>query len=189
MCECGAQDTIRWVAFDDLVVDSVTVLLSSDGGATFPHVLAHGEPNDSVFVWEVGEPLSASCRIKVVAYDNSGNTSEDASDGDFTVFDVAGVEAGLPASLDVVSVRPNPTSSGTHIVFSAASRGATVKIYDVTGRLVRQMSPSKAGTATDTFDTFWDGRSSDGIAMAPGIYFARIHAGDRVKTARIAITH
>ena len=92
--QVGDPDTVRWVAIDDLGVDSVSVLLSRDGGATFPEVIAHGEANDSALVWTVTGPISSTCRIRVMAYDTSGSTAYDVSDADFEIFDVSGRPGG-----------------------------------------------------------------------------------------------
>ena len=91
-------DTIRWVATDDLGVDSVSIYCSTDGGATFPHVIATGEPNDSVCPWNVPDTPSGACVVKVVAYDTWQDSSEDVSDAVFTI-------AQAPPSVTVV--RPN----------------------------------------------------------------------------------
>jgi len=92
------DDTIRWVATDDHGVDSVSIYHSTDGGATFPNVIATGEPNDSVYVWDVPNSPSADCVVKVVAYDTSEHSSEDVSDAVFTI-------AHMPPSVTVI--RPN----------------------------------------------------------------------------------
>ena len=39
---------IMWDATDDIGVTSIDILLSSDGGATYPHTIATGEPNDGI---------------------------------------------------------------------------------------------------------------------------------------------
>ena len=92
------QDTVRWVAEDDIGVDSVSIYYSTDGGGTFPYVVATGEPNDSVYLWNVPDTPSADCVVKVVAYDTWENSSQDVSDAVFTV-------AQAPPSVTVV--RPN----------------------------------------------------------------------------------
>jgi M6 family metalloprotease-like protein len=81
----GSQDTIRWVATDNFVVDSVNIYYSTDGGGTFPYTIATGEENDSVYVWTVSNTPSNSCFIKIVVYDSSLNSSEDVSDGVFAI--------------------------------------------------------------------------------------------------------
>ncbi|MFH1313222.1 MAG: C25 family cysteine peptidase, partial [Candidatus Eisenbacteria bacterium] len=78
---------ITWSASDNVGVTTVDILLSSDGGATYPHTIATGETNDGVFAWQVDASATTEARVKVMAYDAAGNDGEDASDADFTVAD------------------------------------------------------------------------------------------------------
>ena len=78
-------ETIRWVATDDLGVDSVSIYYSTDGGATFPNVIARGEPNDSAYAWDVPDTPSSACLVRVVAYDTWEDSSADVSDAVFTI--------------------------------------------------------------------------------------------------------
>jgi len=69
---------------------------------------------------------------------------------------------------------PNPFNPATSIRFSVAHQGAhvTLAIYDVTGRLVRELvnEPTPAGEHLAR----WDGRSSSGRPASSGIYFYRL---------------
>jgi immune inhibitor A len=185
--QVASLDTIQWIAFDDIQVDSVSILLSTDGGATFPTVLAHGEANDSSYVWTVAGPMSEHCRIRVLAYDASGYTGYDTSDSDFTIYDPAGVIYDRPVDFRIVSVKPNPTSAGAQIVFSSPQRGAQVKVYDVAGRVVRALAVRAGEADGGAFEAFWDGTNSQGSAMSPGVYFVRVTSGVKTQTARITI--
>lgn len=63
------------------------LLLSTDGGGSFPHVIAPSiPPTDTVFRWAVPQYNSAACRVKVQALDSTGSVvTEDVSDVDFTI--------------------------------------------------------------------------------------------------------
>ncbi|MFH1313448.1 MAG: S8 family serine peptidase, partial [Candidatus Eisenbacteria bacterium] len=78
---------ITWVATDNVGVTSIDILLSSDGGATYPHTIATGEVNDGVFPWLVDVAPTTQARVKVIAYDGAANDGEDISDADFAVVD------------------------------------------------------------------------------------------------------
>lgn len=187
MLTVGEPDTIRWVAFDDIAVDSVNVLVSRDGGATYPDLIAHGEVNDSSFVWTVTGPTSAQCRIKIVAYDATGYSAYDASDSDFEIYDPAGVPAGTEAAFRIISVKPNPTSAGTRIVFSAPEGQASVAVYDVAGRLVRALPVARTNSGQAQYEALWDGMTAGGAVSAPGVYFARVTSGAKTETAVVTI--
>jgi hypothetical protein len=81
----GEQFEVRWAAADDEAVESVSILLSLDGGLTFPDTVATGEPNDSSYVWQVPATYSTQCFIRVVAFDGSGNQGQDESDAAFSI--------------------------------------------------------------------------------------------------------
>jgi hypothetical protein len=185
--EGGTQDTIRWLAFDDLAVDSMSIYLSTDGGSTFPHLIASGEPNDSAFVWDIGGINSQNCRIKVVAYDNYRNTSEDISDSDFEISDISGIASTASTGFGVLGLSPNPTAGGVQITFAAPSQGVKVKLFDVSGRLLDELAVTRLSAAASMFEANWDGRSSAGRLAAPGIYFVRISNGVHSKTARLIV--
>lgn len=180
-------DTIRWVAFDDIAVDSLSILLSRDGGATFPTVLAHGEANDSAFIWTATGPQSEHCRIKVVAYDRSGYSAYDVSDADFKILDVAGVPA-APVEFRIVSVSPNPATGGARITFASPSPRVAAGVYDVMGRLVRSLNPAEVAGGAGTYEAYWDGMGASGMAASPGVYFVRVTSEGQASTARLTVT-
>ena len=74
-------------------------------------------------------------------------------------------------------VSPNPFASGTTINFSLASATAVkIDIYDVTGQLVSRLYDSHASPGTHS--VMWDGTDFSGSAVARGVYFVRMEAGD-----------
>lgn len=98
-----------------------------------------------------------------------------------TVTGVGSPVAVGPAARSLVAA-PNVTTSSTTLrpsqVFGA---GATVRIYDVAGRLVRELSPAVGGQAL-----VWDGRDAGGMATASGTYLVRWREpGGETATARV----
>jgi hypothetical protein len=76
-------------------------------------------------------------------------------------------------------VTPNPTSSGAHLIVPAtrAVQAATIDILDASGRVI-------AHAFRADFRTFyWDGRTSEGVAVSAGVYYARLTGGDRTEQA------
>ena len=90
-----------------------------------------------------------------------------------------------PAAAPAVSApAPNPFASETAIryVLATPSR-VTIRVYNVSGRLVRTLTdttmPAGAHTAS------WDGRDADGRELGSGIYFFKFAAGNVEKTNRL----
>ena len=81
----GESHTITWTATDGGGVTGIDISYSTDGGATYPHVIATGEANDGVYAWSIPNVPSTQCRVKVVAHDADANTGEDMSNANFTI--------------------------------------------------------------------------------------------------------
>ena len=82
----GTPQTVTWnVAGTDAApvsTSDVKISLSSDGGATFPHVLAQSTPNDGSADVTLSNVAAAKARIKVEAV---GNAFFDLSDADVAI--------------------------------------------------------------------------------------------------------
>lgn len=81
----GSKVEIQWITDDDEGVANVDLLLSTDGGATFPTVLASAIPDSGLWLWNVPAQCTGRARVRVVARDAQGRTGFDDSDGDFGV--------------------------------------------------------------------------------------------------------
>ncbi len=82
----GEEDTIRWIALDNVGVDHLDIYYSTNGG-TYWDTVSVGEANDSSYSWTIPPPLSDSCLVRIIAYDQSLNPGEDVSDSLFTISD------------------------------------------------------------------------------------------------------
>ncbi len=82
----GDSATISYAADDDLAVTGVDIRLSTDGGATFPTLLASHVPPVGSFNWTVTSvPYTVHARVRVIASDADAHTGSDDSDSDFTI--------------------------------------------------------------------------------------------------------
>jgi hypothetical protein len=81
----GQDANISWITDDDAAVTSVDVLLSLDGGVTFPITLASGTTATSMS-WNVSPTINTAYgRIRVVARDAQSNVGFDESDSDLII--------------------------------------------------------------------------------------------------------
>ncbi|MCC6661787.1 MAG: agmatine deiminase family protein [Phycisphaerales bacterium] len=79
----GTVQEIRWISDDDESVSSIDLLLSTDGGQTFPTTIAAGVPDTGSYNWSIPPGVAtAHGRVRVLARDGPGNTGGDASDAD-----------------------------------------------------------------------------------------------------------
>lgn len=66
---------LRWSATDDEQVSSVDLFYSTDGGATYPNLIAAGLPDTGHYSWTVPLKSSPNAKVRAVAYDNLGNSA------------------------------------------------------------------------------------------------------------------
>ena len=89
-----------------------------------------------------------------------------------------------PPGNSFATVYPNP--SGNEFKFDIklpVPSKLNVIIFDISGRVIRQISYSYSGTGTETL--YWDGKNSSGKEVPDGIYFARISSGGIVGTIKL----
>ena len=99
------------------------------------------------------------------------------------VIGIAEYKSDIPQSL-LFSIYPNPSRDNVNIRFSAGKRGEFVqlKVYDVTGRLVKDLSGFTA-TVQGSDYIAWQGDDDLGQKVSAGVYFIRL------KTAAKDISH
>lgn len=81
---------------------------------------------------------------------------------------------------------PNPFNSSTTIkFFIVQKKNVRLEVYDVSGRRVRTLldQPMQPGR----FKIAWDGRNAGGEAVASGVYFYRLSAGDFVGVKKMVL--
>jgi hypothetical protein len=182
--DIGTSYDITWTATDNIGVVSISIVLSDDGGATYPDTLAGGEANDGVYPWLVDRPATMNARVKVIARDAAGNSGADASNADFEIYDPA---AGVPADRDVperlviTGNTPNPFSETTTIRFGLPADGRVeVDVYDVSGRRVARLAEGEYEAGYHKVR--WQ------RASGRGIYFVKVRFGEEEATRKVVIS-
>ncbi len=81
---------------------------------------------------------------------------------------------------------PNPFNPSTRIAFGlSAPAHVSLRIYDAAGRLVRALV--EGSRPAGIYSEMWDGRDSNGRAVASGVYFYRIVAGPFESTKKMIL--
>jgi hypothetical protein len=84
-------------------------------------------------------------------------------------------------------VTPNPLRQTGVITFRTTRPGRSrVSIFDISGRVVRQLNPGP-GTAVGYHDVGFDGRRQDGTRLPSGVYFYRAEAEEGVASGRFIL--
>jgi hypothetical protein len=81
---------------------------------------------------------------------------------------------------------PNPFNPVTTIRYNVDRAGvASLKVYDVTGRMVRSLVDRRHDPGE--YEVVWDGRNQAGVELATGVYFCRFKIGEYVDTMKMLL--
>lgn len=103
---------------------------------------------------------------------------------DFTGIEEVSVDKPLVYGLG--QIYPNPSAYDVNIQYSIANKTrVSLKIYDVSGRLVRTLvnGHQKPGF----YSTMWDSKDSSGKKVASGVYFYCLEADNYAKTRKLVL--
>lgn len=179
---------------DESGINTTGAGIGHDIIATLTGAADHSYNLNDCFVSEPGNPGKGTINYKML----------DLPDGDYTltlkVWDIYNnsntaeihftVANSLTMQIENPFNVPNPVSEATGFVFEHNQIGnnmdVQVYIYDIMGRLVRQLSEQVMGSSTRVDPIRWDGRNAQGEALPNGIYVYRIVAtNDKGETAAV----
>jgi hypothetical protein len=184
----GTTRTITWTASDPSGMGSVDLLLSIDGGASYPNTIASGIPNTGSYVWTVGPGATTQARVRVVARDALTNSSNRSSPGNFslTTTPTAVDDGGVAFGVDPVS--PSPGRPPFAVRFGLPSAGTvSVDVYDIGGRRVTTLATGVFGAGRHALE--WSGADASGSPARDGVYFVRVRGAGRDVIRRVALVH
>ena len=109
--------------------------------------------------------------------------------GFLPVLDVGGDCVGAISVFRLYPCAPNPFGLETTIRYAIPASSAPVEVrlrlYDVSGRLVRLLDGRLRGAGVHTIT--WDGRDEYGRLLSEGVYFCCVEAGAFQATRRLAL--
>jgi hypothetical protein len=145
--------------------------------------------DQKVYVWDLSAEFNPARLPWPFFRHDTGNTGRFVS----PVQQVAIADPGPAPRVAVPAFhppRPNPFNPVTTLSFdvpgeTGGARPVTLAIYDVRGRLLRQLLAGPV--ATGSHDVRWDGRTASGAVVGSGVYFARITIGDFVAAEKLVV--
>ncbi|PIF44983.1 putative secreted protein (Por secretion system target) [Chryseobacterium sp. 52] len=142
----GTPQTITWNVANTNAAPvntaNVMILLSKDGGLTFPQTLVASTPNNGSYAFNVpgGLGTSFTSRIMIKAVDNvflNVNTTN------FTINSTLGISEAEKAE-EGIRIYPNP-SKGIFTIETEAGNGIAYTVYAMDGKLVNAKKEVKGG--------------------------------------------
>ncbi|MDN3694626.1 M12 family metallo-peptidase [Chryseobacterium tructae] len=133
----NSTQTITWDVANTTAApvncSNVSILLSTDGGLTYPTTLVASTPNDGSESITIPDINTTTARIMVVG---AGNVFFNINLINFTISkDVLAVNE-VAGNKDVFVIYPNPGKGILNIKFPNTNEGYDLTIYDVSGKLV-----------------------------------------------------
>jgi len=94
--------------------------------------------------------------------------------------------AGRPDAFALQQNFPNPFNSGTVIRFALPSdQQVELAVYNLTGQQVATLVEGRRQAGS--YAISWDGEDESGRALASGMYFYRLQAGEKVETRKLML--
>jgi beta-lactamase superfamily II metal-dependent hydrolase len=185
----GESRPITWIATDNAGVTAIDLAYSTDGGTTYPEVIATGLANTGSYLWAIPYVDTQTARVRVTAHDAAGHAAVDDSDANFGIVNPATAVADVLLDPgEVLGLYPNPAFAGAARILYRMPQATSVNvsIYDVTGHMVKKI---EAGTFPSGVRTVnWDGRDESGKAASAGIYLVRLATGSGIhQTKRLVL--
>lgn len=153
---------------------NVNILLSTDGGLTFPITLVANTPNDgSQVIATIPNVNSTTCRIMIEAVNNifiAVNT---------TAFSINNALSTENFGLKDFKLYPNPNTGNFNVEFnSETSNDINIAIYDISGRQIfNKVYPNTGG--------FLQNLQLNNVQS--GVYLVNINDGDKKEIRKIII--
>jgi hypothetical protein len=178
---------VRWEIPGGVMLQSVALLFSPDGGGTWSNV-AHGLANTGSYDWTVPNVPTDRAKVAVLVESADGTGVVDAVLGvseTFSIGAAVGVGDAAPGrlALAIRAAMPNPAVGGRLSVEFTLRDGSPAKLelLDVAGRALASKQVGSFGPGRHSIDL------SNGRALSPGIYFLRLTQGGSEVKARAAV--
>ena len=154
--------TISWTSSN---VSEVDIQYSFDFTATWEDAQTNIDASLGTVSWQVPETTSASAWIRILDADDHqvGDTTGSA----ITIARVTGLQETAEQEAEV-KVTPNPFTESFHLHFDAAKENTVVKLFDATGKEVKNINVNLPAATVST------------PGLPAGVYYLHIYQNDQL---------
>lgn len=172
--ESGALLDLTWEVADTdqapVSASAVDVFLSTDGGYTFPVLLASNLPNNGAALIPLPDTLEGDrFRLKVKA---AGNVFFDINDYDFAIRATATSVSAAEAEQPSLRLYPNPAVDQIWIAVEQITSPVTIYLWNAGGQRLQQVNATSAVTMLNIGD------------LPPGLYWVELRTESKRRFAR-----
>lgn len=109
--------------------------------------------------------------------------------GSVTWYGPVGLDlATTPAAMILRGAWPNPFMASTRIAYTVSAAGRMrLTVHDAQGRVVRVLR--QGDELAGSYEITWDGQDDAGRPVVSGVYFLRLSAGNRERSAKLIRRH
>jgi hypothetical protein len=170
--------------YDDTATTTLdSIRVQSTDADTWPASSTSIGINDSAYAANSRPVATFSSGLPGVAYAGAGGVNVYYDN----VWYVGTEESEMRArtlSFELLPNRPNPFSSRTTIQYAVPAKAdVSLKVYDVSGRLVRTLVEERVDAGLHA--AVWDGTDESGSLVSNGVYFYRLLSPDGVRTNKL----
>jgi hypothetical protein len=91
-------------------------------------------------------------------------------------------------STKLIGARPNPANPSATITYSLAQKGhVSLKVFDVSGRLVRTLVSGVVEASAEPYQMVWDGKNDAGQSVGSGVFFYQLDAPGYTSAKKLVI--
>lgn len=145
----------------------------------FPNILISTQTNLSIEVASNLEHVYICC-------DFNGDGQVDYNIYPSNITDVEEPDVPVAYSVMLYQNVPNPFNPTTNIRFDLpSSEHVKLNVYNIKGELIATLLDQKMNAGRN--EVSWDAKDNNGMAVASGIYFYRLVAGDFVQTKKMVL--
>jgi hypothetical protein len=178
--QARTQQLIRWQTFHPPRCDSLSLFYSLDNSRTYDTIITGISGADTSYLWTVPDTSSDSCKVKIIAY--GPGWQYDESDGVFSITPAGIEESRRSLSSFRFEMLPNPAKGKIRFKIWNADKDLTIKIYNLTGELVKSFSLTTKNQQLTTI--FWNGKDDRGKTIPTGVYIYRLKTSDGISETK-----